>query len=208
MIDRLGLLFASLHTEPSGGAPEWIVAGLGNPGIQYEGTRHNAGFAALDMLAAKNGVRIDRAKFKALCGIGQVAGKRVLLLKPQTFMNLSGEAVAAAAHFYKLPVERVLVLFDDISLPVGKLRVRRKGSAGGHNGIKSIIGECGSDGFPRVKIGVGDKPHPDYDLASWVLGKFSEAERPVFAQSLDRAAEAVEELIQNGVGSAMNLYNS
>ncbi|MFT9078318.1 aminoacyl-tRNA hydrolase [Ethanoligenens sp.] len=208
MIDKMGLLFASLHQETSGGAPEWIVAGLGNPGAQYEGTRHNAGFAALNMLSAKIGVRIERAKFKSMCGTGRIAGKQVLLLKPQTFMNLSGEAVAAAAHFYKLPMSHVLVLFDDISLPVGKLRVRRKGSAGGHNGIKSIIEESGTSDFPRIKLGVGDKPRPDYDLANWVLGRFSQDDRPLFAQSLERAADAVEELLKNGVGSAMNLYNA
>lgn len=207
MIDRMALLFASLHHEPTGGVPEWLVAGLGNPGMQYEGTRHNAGFAALDHLAAKYGVAIDRAKFKALCGQANIAGKRVLLLKPQTFMNLSGEAVAAAAHFYKLPVTRILVLFDDISLPVGRLRVRRKGSAGGHNGIKSIIEQCGSSDFPRVKIGVGNKPRPDYDLAKWVLGRMAETDRPTFAEALDHAVGAVEELLQNGTGSAMNIYN-
>lgn len=208
MIDRMALLFASLHHEPVGGAPEWIVVGLGNPGMQYEGTRHNAGFAALDMLSAKYGIRVEQTKFKALCGMAQIAGKPALLMKPQTFMNLSGESVAAAARFYKLPMSHVLVLFDDISLPVGKLRVRRKGSAGGHNGIKSIIGECGTSEFPRIKIGVGDKPRPDYDLASWVLGRFAEDDQPMFAQSLERTANAVEELLQNGVGAAMNLYNA
>ncbi len=200
-------LFAALRGGNAGGAPEWLIAGLGNPGLQYRRTRHNAGFEALDTLAARRGIEVARKKFKALCGEGEIAGKRVLLLKPQTFMNLSGEAVAEAAQFYKVPVSQVLILFDDISLAPGKLRVRRKGSAGGHNGIKSIIASCGSSEFPRVKIGVGAKPRPDYDLAAWVLGRFSEPDRARFEEALDRAADAVEEIVKNGVESAMNRYN-
>lgn len=208
MNERLGLLFASLARKEQAGPPEWLIAGLGNPGLQYAKTRHNAGFAALDLLAARHGAQVSRMRFKSLCGDGHLAGRRVLFLKPQTYMNDSGEAVAEAMRFYKLPIERVLVLFDDISLPPGKLRVRRHGSAGGHNGIKSIIELCGSCEFPRVKIGVGDKPRPDYDLAAWVLGHFGKEEEPLFRDGLAHAADAVEEILKNGVDSAMNLYNA
>ena len=157
---------------------DWLIAGLGNPGPEYEKTRHNTGFMSLDLLAARLQVKVSKERFKALTAQADFDGQRLLLMKPLTFMNASGIAIEAAAHFYKIPPERVLVLFDDISLPVGKLRIRKNGSAGGHNGLKSIISCLGSDQFPRVKIGVGAKPHPDYDLADWVLSTVSKTECP------------------------------
>lgn len=205
-------IFAKLEQEraakntPSGPV-EWLVVGLGNPGTKFEGTRHNAGFRALDAYAAKTGQRIDKMKFKALVGEGQFGGKRVLFLKPQTFMNLSGEAVRDAAAFYKIPPERIVVLFDDISLDVGRLRVRPKGSAGGQNGVKSIIYQLGSDQFPRVKIGIGGKPHPDYDLADWVLSKFQGEDEAKIQEAATRAMEAAEEIVRNGVGAAAQKFN-
>ena len=151
------------------GPVEYLVVGLGNPGKKYENTRHNAGFAALDVLAERHGVRMKQLKFKALCGDASLGGRRVLLLKPLTFMNLSGQSVTEAMRFYKIPPERVIILLDDISLAPGRLRIRRKGSDGGQNGMKNIIYLSGSDQFPRIKLGVGKKPHPDYNLADWVL---------------------------------------
>lgn len=189
------------------GPIEWIVVGLGNPGSQYENTRHNAGFCALDGYCAKTGQRISQMKFKALVGEGTLGGKRVLFMKPQTFMNLSGEAVRDAAAFYKIPPERIVVLFDDISLPVGRLRVRAKGSAGGQNGVKNIIYHLNSDVFPRVKIGIGAKPHPDYDLADWVLSKFSADELPTLKETAARAMDAAAEIIANGAASAAQQFN-
>lgn len=189
------------------GPVEYILAGLGNPGVEYDGTRHNAGFMALDYIAAQCGARVDRIKFKSLCGDAMVAGKRVLLLKPQTYMNLSGEAVRDAAAFYKIPMERVVVLYDDISLPVGKIRVRPKGSDGGHNGIKNIIYLSGTDVFPRVKLGVGNKPRPDADLAAWVLGHIPPEGRDAFADAVRRAYGAVEKILTDGVAAAMNDFN-
>ena len=183
-----------------------LVVGLGNPGRQYEETRHNAGFAALDAAAQAWGIRVTRAKFSALTGMGEVGGSRVLLLKPQTFMNNSGAAVGAAAAFYKLPPERVIVIFDDVSLAPGRLRVRRSGSAGGHNGIKSIIAAIGQD-FPRVKIGVGEKPRPEYDLADWVLGKPSPDDRGAIASRTDDVRGAVEMILRGELDAAMSKYN-
>lgn len=185
---------------------DWLIVGLGNPGKQYENTRHNAGFVALDAAADAWGIRVVRAKFSALTGTGEVGGSKVLLLKPQTFMNNSGAAVGAAASFYKLPPERVIVLFDDISLAPGRLRVRRCGSAGGHNGIKSIIAAIGQD-FPRVKIGVGEKPHPEYDLADWVLGKPSGDDRKAIASRTDDVRGAVEMILKGQLDAAMSKYN-
>ena len=185
---------------------DWLIVGLGNPGRQYEETRHNAGFMALDAAADAWGIRVVRAKFSALTGTGEVGGSKVLLLKPQTFMNNSGEAVGAAALFYKLPPERVIVIFDDISLAPGRLRVRRSGSAGGHNGIKSIIAAIGQE-FPRVKIGVGEKPHPEYDLADWVLGKPSGDDRSAIASRTDDVRGAVEMIIKGQLDAAMSKYN-
>ena len=186
---------------------DWLIVGLGNPGSDYVNTRHNAGFQAVDALAAELGVKVNKIKFKALCAAANYRGQKLLLMKPETFMNASGIAVEAAAHFYKLPPERVLVLFDDISLPVGKIRVRKSGSAGGHNGIKSIIQELGSQDFPRVKIGVGAKPNPEYDLAAWVLSTFSASEEKALAVSLKSAADAALSIIDNGVPETANRFN-
>lgn len=186
---------------------DWLLVGLGNPGQQYETTRHNTGFMTLDLLAARLQVKVSKERFKALTAQAEYAGRRLLLMKPQTFMNASGIAVEAAAHFYKIPPERVLVLFDDISLPVGRLRIRKDGSAGGHNGLKSIIASLGSDQFPRVKIGVGAKPHPDYDLADWVMSTVNRAEQPAFQASLAGAAEAALCIVEHGCDKAAAAYN-
>ncbi|MDR1892052.1 MAG: aminoacyl-tRNA hydrolase [Oscillospiraceae bacterium] len=188
-------------------APEWLIAGLGNPGAQYENTRHNAGFLALDLLAGEHSANIKRIRFKSLCGDCCVDGVRCLLLKPQTFMNHSGEAVRDAMAFYKLPPERVLLLFDDISLPPGKIRVRPFGTDGGHNGLKSIFYLTGSDRFPRVKIGVGEKPRPDFDLAAWVLSRFSPEEAALVKASLTRTSKAAALVVGGELTKAMNLYN-
>lgn len=187
-------------------AVEYIVAGLGNPGKKYDGTRHNTGFAALDHLAQQWGVQVTKAKFDALVGTASVEGAKVLLLKPQTFMNLSGVAVQKAADFYKVPAQHVIVLFDDISLAPGKLRVRPAGSAGGHNGIKSIIGNIGQD-FPRVKIGVGEKPRPEYDLADWVLSRLTQAEKKAVEARYDDICGALELMMKGQFDTAMSRYN-
>lgn len=203
-------LFKQISTGSSAtvrGNVEYILVGLGNPGTQYERTRHNAGFLAIDRLAEKYGARIDRAKFKALVGEAMIADKRVLLMKPQTFMNLSGEAVGEAARFYGLDAERVIVLSDDISLEVGRLRVRRKGSDGGHNGLKSIRAHLNSDAYPRMKIGVGQKPHADYDLADWVLSAFSAEELKTLLDSHDTIAKGVEKILAGDIDGAMQLCN-
>ncbi len=191
----------------AGHGVEYILVGLGNPGAQYERTRHNAGFLVIDKLAQRFGARIDRAKFKALVGEATIAGKRVLLMKPQTFMNLSGEAVGEAARFYGVDAERVIVLSDDISLEVGRLRVRRKGSDGGHNGLKSIRAHLGSETYPRIKIGVGQKPHPDYDLADWVLSAFSAEELKTLQDSHELVAKGVESILAGDIEGAMQLCN-
>lgn len=193
--------------KKAAGPIDWLVVGLGNPDKKYEGTRHNTGFAALEALAEQGHIRVDRVKFRSFCGEGEIAGQRVLLLKPQTYMNNSGEAVREAMQFYKLPPERVLVMFDDISLPVGNIRVRRHGSAGGQKGMASIITLCGSDQFPRIKLGVGQKPHPDYDLAAWVLSKFSKEEAPLVLAAARRAAEAACVIIGGDIDKAMNAYS-
>lgn len=189
------------------GKIEYIVVGLGNPGPQYERTRHNAGFIAIDALAKKYGARIDRARFKSLTGEANICGVGVLLLKPQTFMNLSGEAVGEAARFYKIDPSHLIVLSDDISLEVGRLRVRCKGSAGGHNGLKSINQHMGTDGYPRIKIGVGQKPHEDYDLAAWVLSSFSEEEYGRIVSAADTVSVGVEKLIGGDAAAAMQICN-
>ena len=187
-------------------AVEYLIVGLGNPGKQYEHTRHNAGFDALDDCAERWGISVVRSKFDALTGTGSAGRAKVMLMKPQTFMNLSGQAVKKAVDFYKLPPERVIVLFDDISLEPGKLRLRKTGSAGGHNGMKSIIAAIGQD-FPRVKIGVGKKPHPDYDLADWVLSRFSaEDEKAIAARHQDIAA-ALELIMNDQFELAQSRYN-
>ena len=187
--------------------PEWLVVGLGNPGEKYENTRHNVGFLTVDQLADRANVPVQKLKHRALTNTAEVGGVLVLLMKPVTYMNLSGEAVGEAARFYKLPPERVLVISDDVSLPIGRLRVRRGGSAGGHNGLKSIIQHLGTDQFPRLRLGVGEKPHPDYDLADWVLGKFAGEDKKAMEAAVQRAADAVECLIQDGPDKAMNRFN-
>ena len=186
---------------------DWLIVGLGNPGSDYVNTRHNAGFQAVDALAAALGVKVNKIKFKALCAAANYRGQKLLLMKPETFMNASGIAVEAAAHFYKLPPERVLVLFDDISLPVGKIRVRKSGSAGGHNGIKSIIAMLRTEDVPRVKIGVGAKPHPDYDLADWVLSAFSKQEQPELDRALGNARDAALCIVTDGCEKAAANFN-
>lgn len=189
------------------GAYDYIIAGLGNPGGKYEMTRHNAGFLAIDMLAMKQNKEIKRLKFHALTCDAEIEGKKCLLMKPQTFMNNSGEAIGEAAKFYKIPPQNIIVLSDDISLDVGKIRIRRKGSAGGHNGLKSIIAHLGSEDFPRVKIGVGKKPNAYTDLADWVLGRFPKELEPQLKEALENADGAISLIVQNKFDRAMNLYN-
>lgn len=185
----------------------WLIVGLGNPGDKYDGTRHNAGFLAVDALADKGQFRISRVKFKALTAQGSVGGQGALVMKPTTYMNLSGEAVGEAARFYHIPPANVLVISDDVDLPLGKLRLRTGGSAGGHNGLKSIIQHLGTDQFPRIKIGVGGKPHPDYDMADWVLGRLQGEDRKVLDEAAERAAEAAACLLKDGPQKAMNRFN-
>ena len=187
---------------------DWMIVGLGNPGMQYENTRHNIGFMAVDKFANGEGFQFNKNKFDALCGELKLKDNRILVIKPQTYMNNSGAAVSKAAAFYKIPYDRVIILHDDISLPVGKIRMRRKGSHGGHNGMKDIIELAGNDGIMRIKMGVGAKPHPDYDLASWVLGKFPKEEEEALEQSLDISVKAIKEIIVRGIDSAMNKFNS
>lgn len=200
-------LFA-VFGRPKAMPVEYLVVGLGNPGIQYENTRHNAGFMVLDYIAKQCNVRIDRMKFHGMCGEAALGDRRVLLLKPMTYMNLSGDCVRDAMNFYKLTPERVIVIYDDISLQPGKLRIRRKGSHGGQNGMRSIIEQCGSEHFLRVKIGIGAKPNPNWDLADWVLSKFGAGEQKELAIAAGQAYKAVELLVQDKVDEAMNLYNS
>ena len=185
----------------------WLIVGLGNPGREYERSRHNCGFRAVDILADKLGCKIDRAKFQGLYGQTSYKGKKLMLLKPMTYMNLSGRSVLQLSAYFSIPPQRIIVLFDDISLEPGRLRIRADGSAGGHNGIKSIIQELGSQTFPRVKIGVGAKPHPDYDLADWVLSSFSAQEEKALTVSLPNAADAALAIIDSGVPEAANKFN-
>ena len=192
--------------EPMSSSVGYIVVGLGNSGTKYEGTRHNAGFITVDRLAEKLGVKIDRIKYKSLCTTCTIAGQKVLLMKPSTYMNNSGLAVTEAMNFYKVPPERVIVIFDDISMDVGRLRIRREGSDGGHNGIKNIIYLSGSDQFPRIKLGVGNKPEK-WDLADWVLSRFTESEYKSLTEAADKACEAVELMIDGQTDKAMNRFN-
>ena len=185
----------------------WLIVGLGNPGKEYERTRHNCGFMAIDILADKLGCRIDKGKFQGLYGQCNYNGTKLFLLKPQTFMNLSGRSVLQLSAYFSIPPQRIIVLFDDISLDVGRLRCRADGSAGGHNGIRSIISEVGSQDFPRVKIGVGAKPHENADLADWVLSGFSANEQKELKSALERAADAALCIVDKGVGEAANRYN-
>ena len=185
----------------------WLVAGLGNPGLQYEKTRHNAGFMAADRLAEKHGAQFNKHKSEAVYADFKIGDNRILLVKPQTYMNNSGRAVSALLNFYKIPTDRLIVMFDDITLDIGKLRLRRKGSHGGHNGIKDIIELTGTDDIMRIKIGVGERENRDYDLKDWVLGKIPTEQMTDFNKVLDRAALAAEEIIIRGIDSAMNKYN-
>ena len=187
---------------------EYMIVGLGNPGKKYEFTRHNAGFLFVDILCDKYNFSVNRLKFKALIGDVKINSHRCLVMKPQTMMNLSGDAVKEAADFYKIPPEKIIVVFDDISLDVGKMRIRRSGSAGGHNGIKSIISRLSSDNFPRIKIGVGAKPHPDYDLADWVLSQFTKEEGKLLRTAVDGACDAVSLMVDGDIEGAMSRHNS
>jgi PTH1 family peptidyl-tRNA hydrolase len=185
----------------------WLIVGLGNPGKEYERTRHNAGFRALDILADKLGCKVDKLKFQGLYGQCTYQGKKLYLLKPQTYMNLSGRSVLQLSAYFHIPPQRIVVIFDDISLEPGRLRIRGDGSAGGHNGITSIIAEVGSQDFPRVKVGVGAKPHAEQDLANWVLSTFSAQEEKALASSLERAADAALTVVTKGVYEAANRFN-
>lgn len=200
-------IFASI-SKPKAGPIEYVIVGLGNPGIQYEGTRHNVGFMVLDYIAKQCNVSIDRMKFKGMTCDTTLNGKRVLLLKPMTYMNLSGDSVRDAMNFYKLTPDRVIVVYDDISLQPGKLRIRLKGSHGGQNGMRSIIEQCGTDTFPRIKMGIGTKPNPGWDLADWVLSKFGTQELKPLEQAIENAYRAAALMVQNKANEAMNQYNS
>ncbi len=189
------------------GPAEYIVACLGNPGRQYENTRHNVGFIAADIIAEKRGFKMDRLRFQSLTGECMVSGKKVLFLKPSTFMNLSGQAVVEAMNFYKVPIERVIIIHDDVALPPGRLRVRPTGSHGGHNGLRNIIALTGKENFPRIKIGVGDKPHPDYDMADWVLSVPEAEDRKLIEQAILKTDDIVELLVAGRLNDAMNRYN-
>lgn len=195
-------------TYASVGTPEFIVVGLGNPGGKYTLTRHNSGFLCVDMLSEKLNFRVDKLKFKSLIADTTINGHRCIVMKPQTYMNNSGEAVRECANFYKIPPERIIVISDDTSLDIGKMRIKRKGSDGGQKGLRSIIYHMNSDNFPRVKIGVGKKPHPDYDMADWVLSEFKKDEQKVLEPVLENACKALELMLDNQIDKAMNLYNS
>ena len=190
------------------GSFDYMIVGLGNPGKQYETTRHNAGFICLDLLSEKHGIKVNKLKFKSLMGDGRINGKRCLLLKPQTFMNLSGEAVRDAAEFYKIPMENIIVICDDISLEPGKMRIRRKGSDGGQRGMKNIIYHLKSDNFPRIKVGVGAKPNPEYDLADWVISHFTKDEAKLIKEVAEKVIGAVEYMVDGKIDKAMSDYNS
>lgn len=186
---------------------DFVIFGLGNPGIEYDGTRHNIGFAALDQICLDNGIKLQKHKFDSFFGEGVIAGKKVLAVKPQTYMNASGRSVRLITSFYKIPADKILVLSDDVSLPAGKLRIRKKGSAGGHNGLKDIIAETGTEEILRIKIGVGEKPHPDYDLAKWVLGKFSGGDKKTMETACEKVSDAVKLLLTKGADAAMEKFN-
>lgn len=202
-------LFKQIETKPesTSGSVSYLVVGLGNPGDKYARTRHNIGFMVLEYLSEKMNVKITRSKFKALVGEGEISGKRVLFMKPQTFMNNSGEAVRDAADFYKIPPQNIIVIYDDISLQPGKMRIRQKGSDGGHNGIKSIIYHLNSNEFPRIKIGVGAKPNPEYDLADWVLGNIAKDDQEATFKCIENAYKALPYMIEGKTEQAMGLFN-
>lgn len=203
-------MFNRLKRQPDRavGTPEFIVAGLGNPGGKYTLTRHNSGFLCVDALAEKHGFKINKIKFKSVIADTIIGTHRCIVMKPQTYMNNSGEAVREAAQFYKIPPENIIVIFDDISLDVGKLRIRRKGTAGGHNGIKSIIYHLNNDNFPRIKIGCGKKPHPDYDLIDWVVSDFKKEEVPALKEAIENACSALCLMLDGKTDEAMNRYNA
>ena len=189
------------------GEPSWLAVFLGNPGSRYSDTRHHVGFMTAELLSRRLGLKINRIKFKGLWGRAELGGKPTVLLLPQTYMNLSGESVQEAAAFFKIPRERIVVVCDDVSLPLGRLRIRARGSAGGHNGLKSIISCLGGEDFPRIRIGVGAPPHPDYDMADWVLGSFTAREADTITAAMDRAGRALECLLEFGIDRAMSEYN-
>ena len=189
------------------GGYQWLLVCLGNPGREYEETRHNIGFLTADALERREGVKINKLRYRALTGEFRAGGQRVLVLKPQTYMNLSGESVKLAGGFYKIPPDHVLVVSDDVALPLGKLRIRAGGSAGGHNGLKNIIAHLGTDQFPRIRVGVGAPEHPDHEMIDWVIGKFSPAEKKVVDEAVARALDAVLCVIERGVNEAQNRYN-
>lgn len=195
------------HCKTNMGGTDFLVVGLGNPGREYEHTRHNVGFLTIDELAERKQIPVQKLKYRALTNSVRYGDVTALLMKPVTYMNLSGESVGEAARFFKILPERVLIISDDTDLPVGKLRVRRKGSAGGHNGLKSLIAHLGTDQFPRVKIGVGNKPHPDYDMADWVLGRFPPNDLTLIQDAVRAAADAVELILTQGVEEAMARFN-
>lgn len=203
-------LFKKISSEPASptGAVEYIVVGLGNPGREYEKTRHNAGFMAIEYISGRCGARIDRAKFSALVGECDIDGHRVLLMKPQTYMNSSGEAVSAAAKFYKIPPEKIIVISDDVSLDVGRVRVRRKGSHGGQKGLKSIQECLGTEDYQRIKVGVGAKPHPDYDMAAWVLSTFSAEDIKAVSDNYPRIYDGLCKMLADNTEEAMQICNN
>ena len=196
-----------MFLKKDAGGINWLLVCLGNPGEKYEDTRHNVGFMVADEIGERQHAPIQRLKYKALTNIFTISGEKVLVMKPVTYMNLSGEAVRQAADFYKVPPDHVLVVLDDTALAVGKLRVRRGGSAGGHNGLKSIIQHLGTDQFPRLRVGVGEKPHPDYDLADWVLGRFTGEDKKAIDAAVKRAADGVECILKDGLEQGMNRFN-
>lgn len=194
--------------KKSNGGYDYLIVGLGNPGAKYEMTRHNAGFLAVDLLAVKENLNIKKLKYHALVGDAVINGKKCLVMKPQTFMNNSGEAVGEAVRFYKIPPERVIIISDDFSFDVGQIRIKRKGSAGGHNGLKSIIAHLGSENFPRIKVGVGKKPNADYDIIDWVLGRFPKELEKDLKSALENAVDALPYIVNEEIDKAMNLFNS
>ncbi len=201
-------MFLKKRQKNFGSAYDFVIVGLGNPGREYEATRHNAGFMVLDRICEQYSCEIKKIKFKSLIGECRIGDSRVLLCKPQTFMNNSGQAVNEVLSFYKLTPEQALVIFDDISLPPGKIRIKRGGSDGGHNGMKNIIYLSGKNTFPRIKVGVGAKPHPDYDLKDWVLGSFSREDAALMKNSIQNAADAAACFVREGVDSAMNKFSN
>ena len=199
--------FRKKKITPPSGPPEFLIVGLGNPGRNYENTRHNAGFLCLDMLAEKLNFKIDRLKFKSLLGDAVINGRRCLVMKPQTYMNRSGEAVRDAADFYKIPTENIIVIFDDASLPTGTMRIRRKGSDGGQKGVQNIIYILNDDNFPRLKLGIGQKPHPDYDMKDYVLSRFSKEEIPAMKEAMEKACAALEYIVDGEIDLAMAKFS-